>query len=116
MIYDISTDNDSPNLAQDIRSNFYIMDRLQDDRSYAKKLYAALCNNRWQKQDVMPLLADQYWSVSWRTAGAVVADLRNKDEGYLDFYCSGNEGVVDPEIEYDLGRLDWKVVPWEDGE
>ena len=108
------TDEVNPNLELDLNSNFYIRDRLHDDRRYAEKLYSALCNVRWQKQDVMPLLADSMWSCSWRTAGAIVARLRGRNEDYLDFYCSGSEGVVDPEIEYDLGVMDWKAMPYDD--
>jgi hypothetical protein len=103
-----------PDLEQDIFDNFYMRDRLHDDRRYAAKLYSALCNMQWQKQDVMPLLAGSMWSCSWRTAGAIVAKLRGRGENYLDFYCGGNEGVVDPEIEYDLGRMDWKPLPYDD--
>jgi hypothetical protein len=99
-----------PDLEQEISDNFYIRDRLHDDRRYAEQLYSALCSVQWQKQDVLPLLADSMWTCSWRTAGAIVAKLRGRGENYLDFYCGGSEGVVDPEIEYDLGRMDWKPV------
>jgi len=101
-----------PNLEVDLQNNFYIRDRLHDDRKYAVMLYRALINMRWQKQDVMSILSNTYWSCSWRTAGRIVADLRDRDENYLDYYCSDFEGYVDPEIEYDLQKIDWKPVPW----
>jgi hypothetical protein len=42
-------------------------------RSYlkAEDLYSSLCNVRWQKKDQQPK------SVSWRSAGSIVASIRN---------------------------------------
>lgn len=68
------------------------------DPAYAKALYAALCNNIFEKQ----------WSCSWRYAGGIVARLRGED--YLDYYCSGSEGEVTEEIREDLRLLGWKVL------
>jgi hypothetical protein len=60
------------------------------DITVANKVYANLCNLVWY---------DEVISQSWRGAGGFVADIRNLDEDYMDFYCSGNEGRVDAEIE-----------------
>jgi hypothetical protein len=78
------------------------------DPAYAKALYAALCNNVFEKE----------WSCSWRYAGGLVARLRNEGEDYLDYYCSSlgpesdepTEGEVTEEIREDLRLLGWKVL------
>jgi hypothetical protein len=90
---------------------------------------------RWQRYDVLPILKDQYWSASWRSAGGIVANLQGKGD-YMDWYCSGMggfnreyegnetneqwqkrtgyvpEGVVTEEIEKDLFKLGWIPAPW----
>jgi hypothetical protein len=50
--------------------------------------------------------------MSWRAAGAVVADLVGRGECYLDYYCSGNEGVVSERVCEALGELSWTPLPW----
>ena len=69
------------------------------DPEYAKALYAALCNNTFEKQ----------WSCSWRYAGGIVARLRDEGEDYLDYYCSSPEEITE-EIREDLRLLGWKVL------
>jgi hypothetical protein len=64
------------------------------DITFANKVYANLCNLVWYDY-----INDEVISSSWRGAGGIVADIRNIGEDYMDFYCSGNEGEVDPEIE-----------------
>ena len=88
---------------------------------YAQNLYAAMCNNDFQKLEPWALLKDEGWGVSWRAAGGVVADLRNEGD-YLTWYCSGimgegsyiegyvPEGVVTEEIAEDLRKLGWQVL------
>jgi hypothetical protein len=73
-----------------LRNNKY---KLQDTE-FAIKVYRALCNTRWIDKDN----PHNVFSCSWRYAGALIADIRDKDESYMDFYCSGNEGVIDPEV------------------
>jgi hypothetical protein len=84
---------------------------------------------RWQPQEVWSVLRDDYWSCSWRSAGGIVADLRNCNEDYMDWYCSGiigeeldandsrfgyvSEGEVTDEVLADFSRLGWKPFPWE---
>jgi hypothetical protein len=97
--------------------------KMQDDK-YAQKVYAALCNVVWvhksrpenYKQVQEDIWIKSEWnraeweySCSWRSAGALVADIRDKGENYLDFYCNGNEGNVDEEVAEDLKVLDWEV-------
>ncbi len=50
---------------------------------------------------------DYVYSCSWRTAGSIVAEIRNKGENYLNFYCSGNEGTVDDEFYFDMKEYGW---------
>lgn len=64
------------------------------DITFANKVYANLCNLVWYDY-----INDEVISQSWRGAGGFVASIRNIGEDYIDFYCSGNEGEVDPEIE-----------------
>ena len=113
------------NMEYDMSQCPIIMQKVLDDR-YAQNLYAALCNTEWQKQEVMPLLKNQTWYCSWRSAGGIVADLR-KDGDYLDWYCSGmgdglgngdsrgdkgyqSEGTVTDEIARDLAAIGWQQV------
>lgn len=100
------------------------------NRRYAQNLYAALCNMRWQPIEVFPILADEFWSCTWRSAGGIVADLRASDEDYMDYYCSGigggfspedeikagyvSEGQVTEEIREDLLKLGWQPSEWPD--
>ena len=63
-------------------------------RDRAVKLYAALCNVEW----IDPNGREPAISVSWRAAGRIVAELRSNGEDYIDFYCSGGEGVVSLDV------------------
>jgi len=64
------------------------------DITFSNKVYANLCNLVWYDY-----INDEVISESWRGAGGFVAGIRNLGEDYMDFYCSGNEGQVDKEIE-----------------
>jgi hypothetical protein len=64
------------------------------DIEFANKVYANLCNLVWYDY-----ISDECISFSWRGSGGFVASIRNIGEDYMDFYCSGNEGEVDEEIE-----------------
>ena len=75
-------------LEYDLRSTDWILEKARTRDDYAQNIYAALCNMRWQKLDVIPILKDQYWSCSWRSAGGIVADMLGKGD-YIDWYCSG---------------------------
>jgi hypothetical protein len=92
-------------LELDLFKTQYIAEKCKDI-NYAIDLYGALCNNRFFKND-------EEWTCSWRQAGGIVADLRNIGEDYMDFYCSGNESVVTPEISNDLLSLGWSIKPYE---
>ena len=79
------------NLEYDLRSTDWICDKAKTREEYAQNIYAALCNQSWQKNDVWPRLKGQTWSCSWRYAGGIVADMREEGD-YMDWYCSGIRG------------------------
>jgi hypothetical protein len=81
------------------------------NRERACELYAALCNVDWIKSS-----DDEPWGCSWRSAGSKVAYLRQKGEYYMDFYCSGNEGIVSAAVADLLKGLGWTAIPLSDEE
>jgi hypothetical protein len=64
------------------------------DYDFAQKIYANLCNLVWYDY-----VNDEVIEFSWRSAGGFVSGIRQLGEDYMDFYCSGNEGEIDDEIE-----------------
>jgi hypothetical protein len=120
------------NMEYDLRSTEWILAKVRASESYAQNLYAAMCNNDFVKREMWPILKDQRWSRSWRSAGGIVADMRQEGD-YIDWYCSGignsedgygldsrrangyvPESVVTDEIETDLHTLGWIVVKYDD--
>jgi hypothetical protein len=127
------------NMEYDLRSTQWIIDKVKANDVYAQHLYAAMCNNEFIKNDVIPILTEKTWGCSWRSAGGIIANM--KEEGdYIDWYCSGivpsslddesfqkltkeqqeyhikvkayvPECVVTDEIRDDLLKLGWLVVP-----
>lgn len=127
------------NLEHDLRSTDWILEKVRSSEVYAQNLYAALCNNSFQKLDAWQILNDKTWHCSWRYAGGIVADMKGSGD-YIDYYCSGigtyldenevselapegqeryhtvtskfvNESAVTEEIKSDLKRLGWVVIP-----
>jgi len=107
MLWDIYGDTQ---FEQDLLNDPDIMNLVMDE-TFAKNLYASLCNVIWKK-------GDEEFASSWRYAGGIVAHLRNVkaniNEDYIDFYCSGAEGTVFPEIQEILARLGWTPTFYED--
>lgn len=97
------------NLEYDLRTTEWILNKVRSSREYGVDLYAALCNNDFTKQDMWEILKESTWSCSWRYAGGILADMMEEGD-YMDWYCSGNEGVVTDEIHEDLCKLGWMVV------
>lgn len=108
-------------LEHDLTNCEWICEKVKDD-NYAQNLYAAMCNNEFVKNEVIPILREEFWSCSWRYAGELVANLRQKGD-YVDWYCSGmmwdsenvpayfvSEGTVTDEIRTDLKLLGWIVI------
>ena len=120
------------NMEYDLRSSEWMCANARASDTYAQNLYAAMCNNDFQKLDVVPILKEETWSCSWRHSGGVIADMLGKGD-YIDWYCSGigdglgngdvtgvkgyvPEGCITDEIRNDLQRLGWVVVPGGDWE
>jgi hypothetical protein len=126
------------NMEYDMRTADWMVDKVRASEAYAQNLYAAMCNQDFQKNDVWPVLKNETWSASWRYAGGIVADMRGEGD-YMDWYCSGiqggvseaelaemteeqqeryhwyeknfvSESVVTDEIRADLLKLGWIVV------
>lgn len=115
------------NLEKEMKSDTEII-ALCANRETAEDFYRALCNMRWKKKSILPEV-DQIveilkgeepgvWHCSWRYAGGIIAEIRNENHGtsedYLDFYCSGNEGMVADFVERCFNRLGWEQYPYED--
>jgi hypothetical protein len=127
------------NLEYDLLTTDWILEKARSKDSYAQNIYAALCNMRWQRLDLFPILKDEHWSCSWRYAGGIVADMQQKGD-YIDWYCSGMgglnreyegnetneewqkrtgyvpESVVTEEIRADFQKLGWVPNPWPEDE
>lgn len=121
------------NLEYDLRTTDWILAKARSNETYAQNLYAALCNNEFQKHDAWLILKNESCGYSWRYSGGIIADMLEKGD-YLDWYCSGTggsglgngdeegvkgyvgEGVVTEEIEQDLNTLGWIVVPYKEDE
>jgi len=84
------------NLEYDLRSTKWICNKAKAREEYAQNIYAALCNQDWQRNDVWPLLKGQTYSCSWRYAGGIVADMVEQGD-YIDWYCSGISGGASEE-------------------
>jgi hypothetical protein len=126
------------NMEYDMRTADWMVVKVRASEAYAQNLYAAMCNQDFQRNDVWPLLKNETWSASWRYAGGIVADMRGEGD-YMDWYCSGirnvisdaeladmtaeqqeryhwyeknfvSESVVTDEIRADLLKLGWLVV------
>lgn len=132
--YEFRPEND---LEYDLRTCESILLKARTRDAYAQNVYAALCNIRWQRTDVFPILKDEYWTCSWRSAGGIVADMLQQGD-YIDWYCSGMggmsgydkdsetyeqwqartgyvaEGVVTDEIREDFAALGWTPSEWPD--
>ena len=108
----------------------WLVAKAMASEAYAQNLYAAMCNQEWQHQDVWTVLSDEVWSCSWRAAGGIVADICGEGD-YLNWYCSGMvrshpdddlagdvdslkdyvpEGTITAEIQQDLARIGWHPV------
>jgi hypothetical protein len=112
-----------PNLEHDLYQSESIRSKAAGNEIYCHNLYAALCNNEFQKLAVEPILTDERWGCTWRYAGGIASRLFNdmNSDDYLQFYCAGMgsysydnirvaEGMVTDEIRADLLSLDWVLI------
>jgi hypothetical protein len=134
----VDTEWQKNNLEYDLRICDWILEKVRTRDEYAQNLYAAMCNNEFQKREMWPILKEETWSCTWRYAGGIVADMLEKGD-YIDWYCSGMgglseswdkdaedfsewqlrtkympEGAVTEEIQQDLFKLGWIVVDKKD--
>lgn len=104
-------------LEYDLLTTDWILEKVRGNTVYSQHLYAAICNNQFLKNDVIPIIKEDYCSYSWRYAGGIIADMRQEGD-YIDWYCSGYlkgkdyvpESTVTDEIRDDLFKLGWIVV------
>lgn len=126
------------NMEYDLLTTDWILEKVRSSESYAQNLYAAMCNNDFQKREMWPILKEETWSASWRYAGGIIADMRQQGD-YIDWYCSGmgglaggwqldketfsewaartgfvSESVVTDEIRDDLFKLGWLVIDYDE--
>lgn len=109
-------------LERDLYQSKYILDKAAGNDTYCQNLYAALCNNNFQKLEVEPILTNDLWYCSWRYAGGIASKLFNNMgmEDYMQYYCMGmaveesngyvSEDTVTDEIRADLLNIGWVVV------
>jgi hypothetical protein len=97
------------NLEYDLRSTKWICDKAKANENYAQNIYAALCNQSWQRNEVWHLLKGDYYVCSWRYAGGIVADMVEQGD-YIDWYCSGIRGGDEPDV-YKDSKLPGDFVP-----
>jgi hypothetical protein len=110
------------NLEQELYDSRRICNKAAGQTEYCQNLYAALCNNEFQKLTVDAILSDEKWSCTWRYAGGIASKLFNKlkKQDYMEFYCFGiwheiknhyvTEGFVSEEIREDLLSINWVVI------
>lgn len=105
------------NLEYDLRSCEWLVKKCKESEKYSQNLYAALCDNEFKKTDLLDSFLNTTWFTSWRGAGGIVANLREKGD-YIEFYCSGMsnkdgrmaEGEISKEVEEDLRTLGWRAI------
>jgi hypothetical protein len=132
------------NMEYDLRCSTIMCEKVRNNNYYAQNLYAAMCNNKFVKLDVMPILENRSWSCSCRYSGGIIADMLGFGD-YIDWYCSGIhqhieeneqedwtddqrkqyqyqcqyyviEGKITKEIRSDLQELGWVPLPGGDWE
>lgn len=96
------------NLEYDLRTSDWILEKVRNDECYAQNLYAAMCNTDFVKNDVWPILTGKTWFCSWRSAGGIIANMREKGD-YIDWYCSGIRYQIDDEEFRNLSKEDQEI-------
>ena len=95
-------------LEDDIRK--LLSQKIIEDYDFALDIYAALCNTGWIRNNSAP--DDRAVFFSWRYAGGIVASIRGNFDSmnYMDFYCSGNEGIVSNDVLSTMAEIGWAPI------
>lgn len=88
-------------LELDLRQSKFISDKCMKSKDYSYRLYSSLCNNKFKKKN-------KICHYSFRVVSGIIANL-NQSGDYIDWYCSGFEGVVNQEVLDDLNSLGWQL-------
>lgn len=99
------------NLERDLMNSDVVRTLVQSDPSFARELYAALCNTQFIHTS-MHVPDEEYWSCSWRYAGDLVSAIAAAGGDYMDYYCGGNEGDMSPRVAVLLSELGWSGSPY----
>ena len=108
---------------EDMRTNDEFISLLADDE-FCVLLWGSIVNCTWVKafdpslsdaEQVQAYLTyevdDRTWSASFRGMGGIIASIRNefhnKNENYMDWYCSGEYGVIAPIVREAMFKLGW---------
>ncbi len=105
-----------------------ILDAVRKDPDFLYDLYAALCNTEWVRVDnvtkeefVEALQGENTYSVSWRTAGAICAQIYNlvypdkETKDYSDYYCAGCEGRTSDKMREIALSFGWEIRVFTEG-
>jgi hypothetical protein len=105
----------------DILTSPLLLEKIHND-AFASELYSALTNVTWKmiysdsEDEVADILAgkDGCSSMSFRSAGHIIAEMRNTrwgtNEDYMDWYCCAPEGIVSNRIANVMYRIGWNAV------
>jgi len=94
-----------PDLAKCLKNKF--QDKLRKDKHLAELLYASLCN-----QEYVHKKTGWFYSCTWRSAGRIIAEIRDVGEDYIDFYCSGGENCVFKKPYKLIKKCGWRLKPY----
>jgi hypothetical protein len=104
-LYDMQIENLIPDfcddLELDLRCSKLLSEKCKNSKEYSYKLYSSLCNNKFKKNN-------NICSYSFRVVSGIVANL-NESGDYIDWYCSGYEGLINQEVIEDLNSLGWEL-------
>lgn len=80
-------------------------DRLRASKDMCRALWSSLANVDWYCTNIQEM-EESHVAYSFRAAGRVIADIRGEGD-YMDWYCSGPPGEVDPLIARALYKRGW---------
>ena len=106
-----AADKSRESLEMDLLQSQLLEEKARHD-DYANRLYDTLCNQRFEHKE-----SEQRWSGSFRYNGEIVARLRVRMQGfvdYMEFYPPYNPDNLDEEVLKDLADLGWVPCEWED--